>query len=240
MNCDDGQRRRQRHCGFAGAIGRGFGGTTGNEQNVAFHQSYIWRFSIENLLQIDRNFLDSIRRLSQDLGFTQSSSAGAAASQSEGLQYTEIVVLNHEAAWPCYVSHHINDSGSRNNNRVSRRNINIVLVVLSQIRRQLQLNLLIAPSMFYGYIAPGLVGQSSSCRDDVEETAITRCRVRTRVVDLTHQGDRLRGRFIDENRDMRAADKSAILQPFLNHFLRLIGCQVRKMNVINEWKVNVP
>src|ERR1035437_5731012 len=93
--------------------------------------------------------------------------------------------------------------------------------------------------MLDGDKAARLLSESSRRRDQVEKPALPNRRVGPWVIDLSDQRDGLRGGFVDENRNVRAADKASILQPLLDQPLRFIRRQAGDMNIVNQGKVNV-
>src|SRR5450631_4735 len=93
--------------------------------------------------------------------------------------------------------------------------------------------------MLDGHVAARFVAQSSRSGDQVEKVALTNRRVGPWVIDLSHQSDRLRGGLVHENGNVRAANKTSVLQPLLDQCLRFIGCQVRNVNIVNQGKVDV-
>ncbi len=93
--------------------------------------------------------------------------------------------------------------------------------------------------MVDGDVAARLLGESSRRRDQVEKSALANRRVGPGMIDFSHHRDGLRGGFVHENGDVRAADKASILQPLLDQLLRFIGGQVGDVNIINQRKINI-
>ena len=137
-------------------------------------------------------------------------------ASAKAFENTEGTVLNQKPARSVHIAHDINDPSARNNDRVSRKNIDVVLGIFRQVRRQLKLNLPAwISAVLDGHVAARLVGEPPRRRDQVEKAAIANRWIGPGTAYLSYYRDGLRGGFVHENGNVRAADKASILQPLL-------------------------
>ena len=85
MNRDHRQCRGHRHGSIRRFICRSLARASGHKQHISLYQGHIRSLGIENLLDVDRNFLHPVRRLSQNSPLAQRRCACASSGQREGL-----------------------------------------------------------------------------------------------------------------------------------------------------------
>src|SRR5258708_37518704 len=130
-DCQSGGHGERR---FRTAICRRLGCAPGDEQYVPIDQRHIRRLGIKYLFEVDGYFLNSSRRLAQDLGSVQSRSAVTAAGQCQSLEHAEAIVLDPKAAGTGHIADNVYNPSARNNDRVSGKNIYTVLSIFRQLR----------------------------------------------------------------------------------------------------------
>src|ERR1700757_1777285 len=95
---------------------------------------------MQHLSQVNRNFLNSVGGLPQNLGGIQGRGSGATARQGEGLQDGKRVVLNQKSTRVLHVSNHVDNSFPRNNDGISGKYRDVALRFLGQTLGKLQLD----------------------------------------------------------------------------------------------------
>src|SRR6266550_6182474 len=70
--------------------------------------------------------------------------------------------------------------------------------------------------------------------------AFSDCGIWSRMGYLSHHVDGLRGRLIDEDADVRIADKTSIFESLLDQFLRFIDSEIADVHVVDERKIDIP
>src|SRR5580700_6301898 len=119
--------------------------------------------------------------------------------------------VHEKSARPSNVSHHVNQVGFMNDNRVARQDGNVALRVIGYIARQWNSNRFVRLiAMCNRDASARLFRESSSDRNEIEQALLSRHRIHTRPCYLTQYAGALRSILVHKQCNVGAFHKAAV------------------------------
>ena len=211
MRGDDCQSGCRGHSRAKACSRRDPGSAQRHEKDVIGLQIYVGSFRLQHLLQRNVRFGHSGRALADDAGSTDLCRAIRPARQRKRLQHGQVAVIYEKTGGTAHIPHHVDDRGPWHRDGVPRHNLDIILQIVSQIPGQVHgdwRGLTVLPDD--AYLSSCRRRESPRRRDQIVQLAVPKGRIDARFRHVAENRDSLGSRFVEEDRNVSAADEAPI------------------------------